>query len=272
MSTLECVAVRKPVAGAAAEPPFGFPRVSYLFSFYSAQDRVCQIVFKEKETSIPTVVKQHWILWRQIEEESDRSSRGGDLEVIWLTLQETVDQLRAPDHNLRLSQNLTINQRITKLIEALTCYRNDMEYTERAFAVINWTTPEDTVMVRDTILMLWYRTLEVFQVSWKVVQMAEEKSKQKNISVKIRVRSTLVQKLRDETERGYESLRVRVREWIDFLNKHGMKVLKAWARFGVTGRALAEFLSEDDIHHYATECLYSLEDSCNGVLKVKLGK
>jgi hypothetical protein len=56
------------------------------------------------------------------------------------------------------------------------------------------------------------------------------------------------------------------------LNRHGLGILKAWARWGATGEALKELLSDDDVAFYSQRALDSLTDSLGGILKVKMPK
>jgi hypothetical protein len=58
--------------------------------------------------------------------------------------------------------------------------------------------------------------------------------------------------------------------YIDLILRRGTEAIKAQVRWGPTGEALKEYLSDEDVEFYAQEYVESALEAWRGVLKVKL--
>jgi hypothetical protein len=254
-------------------PPVEYPTISSLYHYYRKQDITDRLVSREKPH--PTAQKRVSLL-------TEAASHSGDdyqgrlpceklLDGLWAVLERVAHHLHSADHALEdpVKLHQTLKELLDSLADAHKTFKDISNVTKP-----NSVTPNDSVFPRSNTLTYWYSVLEALQVCRKAAESAEGYFKPltaKTIPAKAKSDAiSTAKKIRDTTNDCYKDVRKHVQEWIDFLNKHGISVLKAWVRWGATGQALKELLSDDDVGYYSRRALDSLIDSLSGVLKVKM--
>jgi exonuclease VII small subunit len=195
------------------------------------------------------------------------------LDGLWDSLEKVAQSFHSADQ--ALEDPVKLHQALKELLETLNSAQKTFQDISNARKP-NTQAPNDSVLPRSDTLIYWYGTLEALQVCRKASVAAEAYFKPltaKMIPAKAKNEAISVAKsIRDVSDRYYKDVRQNAQDWIDFLNRHGLGILKAWARWGATGEALKELLSDDDVAFYSQRALDSLTDSLGGILKVKMPK
>jgi heme oxygenase len=243
--------------------------VSTLYQYYKEQDAASQLIFKE--TPHPTSSKRIALLEEAAKEDSNsRLPTDRPLSSIWITLGYLAHQLHAPDPSSEHHNPGKIPQTLAELSAELTdCFKTLKDTTPQP----DLENPTACAFPRATTLINWFSFLEVLQAVTKALDSVDEHFKKNPKSLPAKAKTDALatsKKLRAATDDRHKSIKNWAQVWIEFLKKSGITVLKKWARWGETGQALMELLSEEDVHFYAKRAVDSLVDALEGVGKVKV--
>ncbi|KAL6706881.1 hypothetical protein ACN47E_005024 [Coniothyrium glycines] len=133
--------------------------------------------------------------------------------------------------------------------------------------------PEDEpTMFHENMLMCCYSILEVLRALVRLVALLREKvtNAKSTHPMKKDLPKGFVDNLEKETRLCYDAVRDVARSYIVLLGEKGVAAIKAQVRWGPTGEALRQVLSDEDIVFYARQYVDSATEAWSGVLKVKL--
>jgi N-terminal acetyltransferase B complex non-catalytic subunit len=117
-----------------------------------------------------------------------------------------------------------------------------------------------------------YGRLEVLQVLTKLCDRLDEQAKKKDSPLQAKLKANTVKGIREIIDSIYNEIRSIVKRRIDFLKKVGKQCIVAQVRWGATGEALKQLISDAQLERYATQYVASALDANEGILKVKLKK
>lgn len=259
------------------EPPAGYPTITSLYHYYRRQDTTDRLVSGEKLH--PTAEKRVALLAGAVKKSGDndqgRLPSEKLLDGVWTVLESVAKHLHSADH--AQGDLIKLHQALRELVDSLTDAHKTFKDISANVTKPNSQTTQDSAFPRSDTLTYWYSVLEALQVCRKASEAVEGFFKPltaKTIPAKAKNEAiSTAKKIRETSDACYKDVRKHIQEWIDFLNQHGIRVLKTWVRGGATGQALKELLSdEDDVAFYSRRVLDSLLDSLSGVLKVKMPK
>ncbi|KAF2200016.1 hypothetical protein GQ43DRAFT_464360 [Delitschia confertaspora ATCC 74209] len=127
------------------------------------------------------------------------------------------------------------------------------------------------VLVTEALLLKFFGELELLRFVWKLCLKMKERQAQKGEHwLKSQERVDQVSRLSKLVEEQYEDLRKQAQKRMDRLEQYGEEVLMAHAKYGPTGEALIDLVSQGNVRIYARNCVESTKEALRGVLKVKL--
>lgn len=131
---------------------------------------------------------------------------------------------------------------------------------------------DDPTMVHENMLIASYSALEVLRALPRLTNEIKEKVVQSKTPhpLKSQVPKDWAKAIEAEVKGAYEAIGKVANSYIDLLQKRGVVAIKAQVRWGATGAALKELISDDDVEHYAKEYVDSAVEAWKGVLQVKL--
>jgi N-terminal acetyltransferase B complex non-catalytic subunit len=132
--------------------------------------------------------------------------------------------------------------------------------------------PEDEpTMFHENMLISCYTKLEVLRAFTKMVEHLREKViNAKTHHMKATLPKNWVNDVESETKICFEAIRDVAHSYIKLIEEKGHAAIKAQIRWGKTGEALREVLSDEDVDYYATDYVDSALQAWKGVLQVKL--
>jgi N-terminal acetyltransferase B complex non-catalytic subunit len=133
--------------------------------------------------------------------------------------------------------------------------------------------PEDEpTMFHESMLMSCYTKLEALRALFKLAEHIREKVV--NIKtphpMKRHLSKDYLKNLTAETQQCYDAICNIAQSHVALIKRRGVTAIKAQVRWGPTGEALGDLLSDDDVEAYAREYVESALEAWNGVMKVKL--
>lgn len=244
--------------------PRPYPNEAWLSTFYFDQDIACSLLYKETDYAkskrrnaqlLDHFAETFYTNWTQSENHFYRA---------WCTLKN------AAGHLCDITD--LPNAEIAEALDTLLKEINQQKATIEGFGDIplKAVEPENVKLPRESVFHYWFGLLEVLQASHRVIELAEEQLKKKNSPLKRKLKEQTIQNIREATQFSYDTLRSYVQKWIDLIEGRGREIMKAQARWGPTGKALADMLQDNYLDRYVIEARASLLDTLRGVLKVKL--
>jgi N-terminal acetyltransferase B complex non-catalytic subunit len=164
----------------------------------------------------------------------------------------------------------TLPLALNALLEEITAMRLAMEKLRMPGAT--HLKPEDEpTMFHENMLISCYSKLEVLRALIKMVEHLREKViNVKTHNMKAMLPKEWVNDIENETKVCFEAVRDVAHSYIKLIETRGHAAIKAQVRWGKTGDALKQVLSDDDVDFYATEYVDSALQAWKGVLQVKL--
>jgi hypothetical protein len=248
------------------------PNMSWLRQYYCHHDATCQLMFKD-----PPNLKSAGrleLLSRNIDEASKEEVIEGQLESeqelnhLWKVLQSLARTLTSTNPPTEGPWN-DVQWLLAETRDEIVSLQNQVQ--KDAVPQVTSSTPkvEVTLPLSSGVRYL-FLYLEVAQVCWKIVELADEKRTKRDPKFSGQLDPKVTKQIRDSLEKTYSGVQAVAKGWIDIAKQHGAAIIKAKVRFGPTGESLKELLSDQDVDFYARESVDSLIDTLGGVLKVKL--
>lgn len=248
------------------------PNMSWLRQYYCDHDAACQIMFKE-----PPNLKSDGrvqLLSRNLDEASNEELTEGQLpseqglNYLWKVLQSLARVLTGTNPHAEGPWS-DVPRLLTEARDEIVGLQNQVQ--EITMPQVTSSTPRaEVVLPLSSGVRYLFLYLEVAQVCWKIVELADEKRVKRDPKFADRLDGKVIKEIRESLEKTYSGVQGIAKGWIDLAKQHGVAIIKAKVRFGPTGESLKEVLSDQDVDFYARESIDSLVDTLNGVSKVKL--
>ncbi|KAF2630728.1 hypothetical protein BU25DRAFT_446337 [Macroventuria anomochaeta] len=163
----------------------------------------------------------------------------------------------------------------TKHFTALTTHLAQLRQDQEKL-IVSTPTGADPVdeptMIHENQLIAAYSALEALRALLRLANEIKERVVQSKTPhpMKAQVPKDWAKEIDAEVKGAFEAIGRVANSYINLLQKRGVVAIKAQVRWGKTGEALRELVSEDDVEHYAREYADAAVEAWKGVLAVKL--
>jgi hypothetical protein len=129
---------------------------------------------------------------------------------------------------------------------------------------------DEQIMPTDGGLKNMYGTLEVVQTTWRLCEAVKAELKKSNSKWKHRLQIKTVEACAKEAKFCHQRMGDVADSWIGALKGRGVNSILAQARWGSTGEALRQLMTDVQQRQYAQEYVESAIETLQGVKMVKL--
>jgi len=234
-------------------------------------EETCQILFKElRDTRINERLWLRNKIQQSTEEERAWSRNGVEnaLEQDWLCLGKAAFHMANHDPNCLCKDT---DRSIRDIADGVAALCLNLEVLSMG-AKSSQDPVDEIIFPHEHGLQYLYGHLEFGQAAWKYVEMAEAAAKKSKHKTKSEPIIKSLQYLRKALKDMYTSAMHVAVSYTSILQDRGVENVLAQVRWGPTGAALRQIMTDEEQRQYAQEYVSAAADSLQGVCKVQFGK